>query len=257
MQRWQTVGLTDGESTDDYGAAVIILRLYVSNAAFSTWFTDLILRFHGLAFFLTFEPLFIIPSYSDSYFSYFIMWIFIHILTCMHLALEMSVILYRCSTLHCAFQCHWCLTNFVNVKSSVKIFKIFVSVVSILVYRKKYNFLLFSENFQSLRINIFLIWNFFLEYSQITAKRPLVNNYNSTLRLIFRLMMSKYAFVTKHYFILILSDEKYHTAWALCLEQLSWKTLISSYLQATLCFFIFVTWGTNYKKLILRSHEFA
>ena len=48
--------------------------------------------------------------------------------------------------------------------------------------------------------------------SQITPKGPLINNYHSTLRLIVRLMMSKKAFVMKHYFILILSDEiKYHT----------------------------------------------
>ena len=74
---------------------------------------------------------------------------------------------------------------------------------------------------------------------KVTRITPLVSNYRSTLKLIFRLLMSKKAFLIKHYCTLILPDEtKYHTFWALCLEQLSSITLLSSYLQATLCFSI-------------------
>ena len=70
-----------------------------------------------------------------------------------------------------------------------------------------------------------------------TLKGPLVSKYRSTLTLIFRLMVSKKAFIVVHYSALILSDEtRYHTFWALCLERSSPRALVSSYLQATLYF---------------------
>ena len=53
-----------------------------------------------------------------------------------------------------------------------------------------------------------------------------------------QLMMSKKVFVLEYSSTLILYDEtKYHTFRALCLEQSSSRPLMSSYLQAILCFF--------------------
>ena len=73
--------------------------------------------------------------------------------------------------------------------------------------------------------------------SRTTPKGPLVSNYRSSLRLIFRLMMSKKAFVIKNYSTLILSDEtRYHPFWALCLGAIKFKKLISSNLKATYAF---------------------
>ena len=97
---------------------------------------------------------------------------------------------------------------------------------------------------------------------QTTPKGRLVNNYRSSLRLIFRLMTSKKAFVIEHYSIQILSDEtRYHIFWAICLERSSSRTLISPYLQATLCFSslyylgpIFYVFSSN-KKNIRRPIE--
>ena len=75
--------------------------------------------------------------------------------------------------------------------------------------------------------------------SKTTLMAPLVSTYRSTLRLNFALMMFKKAFIIEYYSTLILSDEiKYHTFWALCIEQSSSRSVISSYLQTTLCFSI-------------------
>ena len=54
----------------------------------------------------------------------------------------------------------------------------------------------------------------------------MINNYHSTHKIIFRLMMSKKAFVIEYCFTQILPDEiNYHTFWALCLEQSSSRNL--------------------------------
>ena len=67
------------------------------------------------------------------------------------------------------------------------------------------------------------------QFTQITHEGPLVNNYRCSLRLIFKIMMSKKAFFIEYRSALILSAEiKYHTFWALCLKQSISRTLISS-----------------------------